>query len=528
MISSFLGRLASIHKARYRALPAVLFLAFLGLCFPSHSKASSSLDEIKATAVVMVEQLFELFPTTESNSLERDGQTIRIEVTGIKNSLTNMTISDDLNNAIVNRDAETLVEIFIEHYLQVDMENSSDHILVFKSMKSDTPESRLYQALYENRNKDARAIIENESPDLESLHEEGFTSVTPLGVATRSNNMEMVKLLLEHGADPNNQPEGMLIHPMGFAVVNGYLEMSLLLLDAGVQPDLRVGALDRDPLTIWAVRLDSMELMEALIEKGADPTMRGVHGWTALGDAIVQGNARMIDYLAERSNPLSMTQSQRRVSVSYNPDLMRAPDYPYFPASNTLFLSRIFGDSGVENLEQRLLQRAEVLGGEAGSAIVELRASNSLSNLTYAQQDHLAAMTALEDALSSVDISTLNATASSDYVSLVMSMLADLHELKLVNGQEFKGITRELSDRITELGGWRASVHDMLDVLQQAVDGDATESFAAWQSTHSVSSLGKWNFRRINDWIETHSEAEVVQRLHSIVDFYELPRFAVK
>ena len=506
---------------------AVLFAVFL-LYFPVQSEASESFDENKAKAVAVIEQLFEMFPKSDSETLQRDGKPVRIEVTGIKDNFARISINDDINRAMVTRDAEKLVDLFLEHYLQVNFENSTDEVLSLASKKFDTPEARLYKALMENKNEDALKIIETESPNLESLTEEGFSSFTPLAVAVRNNNIEIVEQLIDRGADPNNKPKEMLFHPMDLAVINGYMEMTLLLLDAGVDPNLRVGALNRDPLTLWAVRLDSMELMQTLVDKGADPSNNGVHGWTALGNALVQGNSQMIDFLVERSNPLAMTHSQRRAESVYDPHLARATDYPYFPAGNALFLAQTFGNAGIENLETRLYERVEEVNGEAGRIILELQAANSASQLAYAEHGALDAMTPLENALSAVEIASLDASASGDYVQLVMSMLADLHELKLINGEPFEDKYRALSTHITSMGGWRASVHDMLDVLQSATEGDAADSFEEWQSEHKVSSLGKWNFGRLNAWLETVFDKESANRLHEILDFYELPRFAVK
>lgn len=521
-----------VCKLLYMPLSLAVIVTLLSfspsLLSQTNADSSLSFENIKAQAVTIVEQILEIFPTSETETLQRNGKPVRIQVTGINNAMTSMIINDDITKALVGKDAESLVELFMEYYLHIDMDNSSDDVLVLKSMKFNTPEARLYKALYEIRNKDAREIIENESPDLESLTEEGFSAFTPLAVATRNNNLEMVKLLLEHGAEPNNKPKDMLFHPMDLAVVNGHLEMAKVLLAAGVPADLRVGTLDRDPMPIWAVRLDSMELMEALVKKGADPAARGIHGWTALDDALVRGNAVMIDYLVERSNPLSVTQSQRRAAISYNPQLLRTPDYAYFPASNALFLAQTFGNAGIENLEQRLLARAEELNGVEGPAILKLRAAYSASNLAYAEQRPVEAMTELETALTSIEKDSLSVTASSDYVTLLMSMLADLHELRLINGQAFDGTYRNLSEQITAMGGWRGSVHDMLDVLQIAVEEDPTDSLQQWQSVHNLSSLGKWSFRRLNAWLETKFDGAVAERVHKVMDFYELPRFAAK
>jgi ankyrin repeat protein len=60
----------------------------------------------------------------------------------------------------------------------------------------------------------------------------------PISAAARRNDLEMVKLLLHHGADPNRPEEGApLGQALWTAVYQGQFEMAKLLLEHGANPD---------------------------------------------------------------------------------------------------------------------------------------------------------------------------------------------------------------------------------------------------------------------------------------------------
>jgi ankyrin repeat protein len=94
-------------------------------------------------------------------------------------------------------------------------------------------------------------------------------SGTPLGNAAVSGDLRIVKLLLEHGADPNLREEG--IAPRGKALYNAvyhkHPDVVRLLLEHGANPDAPVES-SADALTM-AIRTGQTEAAELLAAHGA-------------------------------------------------------------------------------------------------------------------------------------------------------------------------------------------------------------------------------------------------------------------
>jgi hypothetical protein len=487
----------------------------------AQSTETVSAEETRLVAIMLAEQILELVPTSADGKLMRDDEELSVAIIGIKNSTENFMVEDEFTTALATKNAEKLVDLILDYNLQLDMDNSTDTILAFKSITYESPEGRLYELVKNNALDEVEDLLSTESPDMEYLTDEGIAPVTALAVATRNNNTDMVKLLLEHGANPDNYSKEMIAHPMSLALnLHGNLEIARVFIEAGVSPDMRAGIINRDPLPMWAVRHDSIDFMKYLVSKGADPSVSGVHGWTALSDAIVLGQTEMIDYLIDFSNPLKRTWAERRSS--------RTSDYPWFPASNALFLARHFGDAGVENIEQRLLDRAVAWGGESSDQVLHLQAVASASGLAYAQGDLNGAITELESALGDIDVSTLEPTASADYIGTASDMLADLHEMKLIEGTDFDGEFRELADLITNMGGRWGGAHAMLDVLADAKTGYPEESIAVWQREFVPYDLKDWNFHALAAWVEENFDGDIRAQLHNTLDAFELPKLKVK
>jgi hypothetical protein len=100
---------------------------------------------------------------------------------------------------------------------------------------------------------------------------------TPLCAAACHGDTEIVRELLDHGADPNLK-EDEWFTPLRWAASNGHLETALVLLDRGADPDLGF------PLAA-AARRGSLGVVRALLDRGADPAASDYDGHTPLAIA---------------------------------------------------------------------------------------------------------------------------------------------------------------------------------------------------------------------------------------------------
>lgn len=116
--------------------------------------------------------------------------------------------------------------------------------------------------------------------------------VTALLLAARQGNVETVTALLDNGADVNQVSEGSKTSPLLIATMNGRFDLAKILLDRGADPNLASEPAGVTPLyaainLAWAPNagypqptaqqqqeVTHVDLMKALLDKGADPNVR--------------------------------------------------------------------------------------------------------------------------------------------------------------------------------------------------------------------------------------------------------------
>lgn len=124
----------------------------------------------------------------------------------------------------------------------------------------------------------------------------------PLGAAIEEiefgGAVEIVQLLLKHGADVNAPYINSKLTPLHAAMFVENLEVLELLLKAGADPNA-LSDEDRSPLR-FAVERDNLEMAALFLQYGAAKTINdsgGFCGYTALGLATRKLNIRMIELL---------------------------------------------------------------------------------------------------------------------------------------------------------------------------------------------------------------------------------------
>ena len=129
----------------------------------------------------------------------------------------------------------------------------------------------------------------------------------PLALAARSGHVEMMRLLLDAGADPNRVgQQGQ--SPLALAVIHRQDEAIEVLLAAGADPD---GTSNASPL-LFAI---DTKTAGRLLGAGASPDARDANGATALSGAVMLGDLAMVELLLDNGADVNATDKAGRPAL---------------------------------------------------------------------------------------------------------------------------------------------------------------------------------------------------------------------
>ncbi|MDV3238966.1 MAG: ankyrin repeat domain-containing protein [Gammaproteobacteria bacterium] len=137
-----------------------------------------------------------------------------------------------------------------------------------------------------------RLLREGVDPD--SL---GHFGVTALSLAAQNNQTRVVKLLLDHGADPNLQDTKGGWFPLMWAAYNGNNAVVTMLLGHGADVNLRNAF--GETAMIHAAFEGRDDTVRLLLDRGADYTVKNDRGFDAMKAAQNKGYYRIVEMLIE-------------------------------------------------------------------------------------------------------------------------------------------------------------------------------------------------------------------------------------
>ena len=124
------------------------------------------------------------------------------------------------------------------------------------------------------------------------------SSATPLIIAVKENHVEVMKYLLQKGADISLTTGSDKRNALHIASQYGSVAAIEMLLSYDLRPDSR----DREGNTplVCAAGCGQIEAVNCLLKHGADPFLRGEHGWSLLHVAAQSGNVIIIETLLSK------------------------------------------------------------------------------------------------------------------------------------------------------------------------------------------------------------------------------------
>lgn len=174
---------------------------------------------------------------------------------------------------------------------------------------------------------------------------------TPLLAAVYSENLDVTRYLLEHGANPN--PPG--YSPLLEAVMKGNIEMVQLLINNGANPHDQ-GKRTLTPL-MAAIYHNHLDLVKYFIEYGVDVNQVGIKKLTPLAVAAEYGRLEICEYL--------LSKGAKRVPKTFNP-LALAIQFGHLDIVDCLFQHGFCLDNKTLRLDQlnKLVSAEKIYGSK--------------------------------------------------------------------------------------------------------------------------------------------------------------------
>ncbi len=155
----------------------------------------------------------------------------------------------------------------------------------------------IFDACSAGRMERVKSLLHSDLSLIKGYAPDGFQ---PLGLAAFFGHIEVVRLLLAHGAPVNSASQNaMHVQPLHSAVAGGHLEITRQLLSQGADVNA-CQAGGYTPLHA-AAQSGQLEMLRLLLEHGADVRSKSFEGKSALDLALENGQQQAADLLREKA-----------------------------------------------------------------------------------------------------------------------------------------------------------------------------------------------------------------------------------
>lgn len=166
--------------------------------------------------------------------------------------------------------------------------------------------SPLMAAASENEVEMMRLLIDK-GADVNFINPDGWTALIE---AADEGAYEAAKLLLDSGAKVNLRGDQTRVTALSMAASEGHPEIVELLLDAGAQPE--------SDLSIHAAAGEGeISIVELLVRKGLDPNERDDHGRTPLMTAAAEGKREVVRYLLDQDAKINARSNDGMTAILF-------------------------------------------------------------------------------------------------------------------------------------------------------------------------------------------------------------------
>ncbi len=154
-------------------------------------------------------------------------------------------------------------------------------------------ELTIHEAAAANLLEQVQAMAADLPDALDAVSDHGFTA---LGMATHFGNEDIVRFLLEKGADPNTHSQnGYNVYPLHAAVGSGFDGIAKMLIEAGAEVNV-LQTSRTSPLHL-AAQTGNIDLIILLLENGASVSIKNEMGKTASDLAGEKGHTEIANIL---------------------------------------------------------------------------------------------------------------------------------------------------------------------------------------------------------------------------------------